>query len=174
MTVTVEAPHRAHRAIWRHWGTPAAVYGTVVYASLIAASAMEAYRATAGRILLFSVITIVVFWLAHVFSIALAHHGDADRIGARVRDSLGHALFESSGMLEAAVVPSIPLLLSVLGLLPLRSAVVLSLWCAVVVLAVLGYLAFRVRDRPVWVRLVGAAVTALFGIAVVVLEALLH
>jgi uncharacterized membrane protein len=77
-------------------------------------------------------------------------------------------------MLEAAVVPSIPLLLSVLGLLPLRSAVVLSLWCAVVVLAVLGYLAFRVRDRPVWVRLVGAAVTALFGIAVVVLEALLH
>ncbi|MDN4614627.1 hypothetical protein P5G50_09190 [Leifsonia sp. F6_8S_P_1B] len=172
--MTATAPHPAHRALWRHWGTPAAVYGTVVYSSLIAAASVEAEHAAAGRILLFSVTTIVVFWLAHVFSVALAHHGDADSVGARVRDSLGHALFESSGMLEAAIVPSIPLVLSVFGLLQVRAAVVLSLWCAVVVLALLGYLAFRVRDRPLWVRLVGAAATALFGVAVVALEALLH
>lgn len=166
---------RVHRALWRHWGSPAAIYGTVVYASLIAAVSLhDEGRLAALKVFAFSGITIVVFWLAHVFSGALAFQGDADRVDVRVRDSFRHALFEASGMLEAAVIPGIPLLLAVLGVLPLGVAVALALWLAVVILAVLGYLAFRVRDRPVWVRLAGAAVTALFGVAVILLETALH
>ena len=166
---------RAHRTLWRHWGTPAAIYGTVVYASLIAAASVEsAGHQSAFRILLFAVITIFVFWLAHIFADALAYHGDQDRPDVTLRESLRHALFEGGGMLEAAVVPSIPLVLSVFGILPVEQAVSLALWLGVAMLALLGYLAFAVRDQRVWARIVGAAMTAMFGVSVVVLEAALH
>ncbi len=169
------APHRAHRMLWRHWGTPSAIYGTVVYSSLIAAASVEsAGHQSAIKILLFAVITVVVFWLAHVFADALAYHGDADRPDVKLRDSLGHAMFESSGMLEAAVVPSIPLVLSAFGLMPVGTAITTALWLAVAMLAVLGFLAFAVRDHRVWARIVGSGVTALFGVSVVLLEAALH
>lgn len=166
---------RAHRALWRHWGTPAAIYGTVVYSSLIAAASVEsAGHQSAIKILLFALITVVVFWLAHIFADALAYHGDRDRRHVTLKDSLGHAVFESGGMLEAAVVPSIPLVLSGFGLMPVQVAIVTALWLAVGMLALLGYLAFAVRDHRIWARIVGSAVTALFGVSVVVLEAALH
>src|SRR4051794_19646363 len=89
---------RIHRRLWRHWGTPAAIYGTIVYASVIAATSVDNDDTdSAIQILVFSLVSIVVFWLAHVYSDALGFHGDADRLGDRLRDSLRHALFESSG-----------------------------------------------------------------------------
>jgi hypothetical protein len=162
---------RVQRALWRHWGTPAAIYGTIVYASVVAASSVDNQdQGSAVQILVFSVVSIVVFWLAHVYSTALGFHGDADRIGDRMRDSLRHAMAESAGMLEAAVVPSIPLLLAVFGLLPTEAATVLALWLAVLMLALLGYLVFMVRRRPFWACLTGAVVTGLFGVVVIVLK----
>lgn len=165
---------RVHRALWRHWGTPAAIYGTIVYASVIAATSVDNDDSgSAVQILVFSLVSIVVFWMAHVYSDALGFHGDADRLGDRMRDSLRHALFESSGMLEAAVIPSVPLLLASLHLLPVDAGVFLALWLCVLLLALLGFLVFRVRGRGVWVCLAGAAVTGLFGVVVIVLKSLL-
>lgn len=166
---------RVHRALWRHAGTPAAIYGTIVYASVVAASSIDNEdRDGAVQILVFSVVSIVVFWLAHVYSTALGFHGDASRLSARVLDSFRHALHESSGMLEAAVIPSVPLALAALGWIPPAVGVVLALWLTVLILAVLGFLVFLVRGRPVAICLIGALVTGLFGVVVIVLKTALH
>src|SRR3954453_19799614 len=123
---------RFHSGLWRHLGTRAASYGASGYSRVVgAASAADDDQESAVRLLLFSVVSIVVFWLAHVYSTALGFQGDAPRAGDRVRDSLRHALDESGGMLEAAVIPSVPLLLAALGLLPPDFGVALALWLAV-------------------------------------------
>ncbi|ERK73601.1 hypothetical protein [Leifsonia aquatica] len=166
---------RVQRALWRHWGTPAAIYGTIVYASVVAASSLEHdHPDSALRILAFSLISIVVFWLAHVYSTALGFHGDAAHVRDRLRDSLRHAMAESAGMLEAAVIPSVPLLLATLGVLDAETAVTIALWLAVLMLALLGYLVFLVRGRPVGICLLGAVITGLFGVVVILLKIALH
>ena len=163
--------NRLHEALWRHWGTPASIYGTVVYASVVAAaSGGHTDRAAVAHLLLLSVVSIVVFWTAHVYSTALGYQPTEEGMGARVRDSLRHALRESGGMLEAAIIPSIPLLLASLGLLPPVLSVYLSLWFSVLMLAVLGYSVFALRRRPVWVCLTGALTSGLFGVIVIVLK----
>ena len=165
----------AHRGLWRHWGSPAAIYGTIVYASVVAAaSAADDDQASAIRLLVFSLVSIVVFWMAHVYSTALGYHGDADRLGDRLRDSIRHALRESGGMLEAAIIPSIPLLLAALGLLPPDFGVNLALWLAVLMLALLGYTVFAVRGRRVLICLTGAVVTGAFGVVVILLKSALQ
>lgn len=162
---------RVQRALWRHWGTPAAIYGTIVYASVVAAASVgTGDEGSALQILVFSVVSILVFWVAHVYSTALGFHGDADRIGDRLRDSLRHAMAESAGMLEAAVIPSVPLVLATFGLLPTGFATSLALWLAVLMLALLGFLVFLVRGRPLWICLVGAVITGLFGVVVILLK----
>ena len=166
---------RVQRGLWRHWGSPAAIYGTIVYASVVAAaSGADDDQESAVRLLVFSVVSIVVFWLAHVYSTALGFHGEAGRVEARVRDSVRHALRESGGMLEAAIVPSVPLLLAALGILPPDFGVALALWLAVLMLALLGYAAFHARGRPVLVCLIGAVVTGSFGIVVILLKSALQ
>ncbi|WP_285117415.1 hypothetical protein [Leifsonia sp. fls2-241-R2A-40a] len=163
-----------HRGLWRHWGSPAAIYGTIVYASVVAAaSGQDDDQASAVRLLVFSVVSIVVFWLAHVYSTALGFQGETTG-GTRVRDSVRHALRESGGMLEAAVVPSIPLVLAALGVLPPDFGVALALWLAVLMLALLGYSVFAVRGRPVPICLLGAVVTGAFGVVVILLKSALQ
>lgn len=166
---------QTNRWLWRHWGTAPAIYGTIVYSSLVAAFGYDAAHggSNIGRVLLLSLVTLATFWLAHVFAGALAFHGTAN-VPTHIWESIRHALFESTGMLEAAVVPSIPLLLGALGILEPRTAVLLSLWVTVGVLAVLGYIAFSVRHRSPLVRVIGAVGTAAFGLVAVGLEVLVH
>lgn len=166
---------RRHRAFWRHWGTPAAIYGTIVYASVVAAASIDnEEHGDAAQILVFSVVSIVVFWMAHVYSTALGFHGDADRLSDRIRDSFRHAVSESHGMLEAAIAPSVPLLLATLGVIRPSTAVIAALWLTVATLALLGYLVFAVRSRPLGICITGAVVTGLFGVVVIVLKTALH
>jgi hypothetical protein len=168
---------RVQRALWRHWGTPAGIYGTIVYASVVAASSggpADQTQQDALHVLVFSLVSIVVFWMAHVYSTALGFHGADESVRARVRDAFGHALFESSGMLEAAVVPSVPLLLAAIGVLPATLGVYLSLWLTVLLLALLGYLVFHMRGRSVLICLTGAVITGLFGVVVILLKTTLQ
>jgi len=165
----------AHSGLWRHWGSPAAIYGTIVYASVVAAaSKVDDDQESAVRLLVFSVVSILIFWLAHVYSTALGYQGEAAGVEGRVRDAIRHALAESGGMLEAAIVPSVPLLLAALGILPPDFGVGLALWLAVLMLALLGYSVFRRRGRTVLVCLAGAVVTGSFGIVVILLKSALQ
>lgn len=145
-----------------------------MYASLIAAAAFHGGADDVQGVFLFSAVTIVTFWLAHVFAEGLAHQGSKDNGEVSPSVSVKHALFASIGVLEAAVLPSIPLALGSLGLLASRASIQISLVTSVVVLFLLGLLAFSASRRRVWVRIALAAVTALFGVAIIVIEATVH
>jgi hypothetical protein len=163
------------RQIWDHLGTAAAIYGTIVYASLIAASGLHIHPDDPVLpVLTFCAVTIVVFWLAHIFAVALARHGDIGEDVTGPWASIKAAVFHSTGMLETSAIMSVPLVLGSFGILDPRFSILLSLIVGVVTLAVLGYLAFTLRRREWWVRIVGTIGTALFGIVIIILEYSLH
>ncbi|MBN9632145.1 hypothetical protein ACRAWC_21615 [Leifsonia sp. L25] len=165
----------ARRTLWRHIGTPAAIYGTIVYASVVAATSIGLKKSSsAWQVLIFAVVTVIVFWVAHVYSTALGSHGHADHIRDRIRDSIGQSLKESSGMLEAAIIPSIPLLLAAFGAMPVDAGISVALWFAVVMLALLGYLVLWLRSRPWWACVAAALTSALFGLLVILLKTALY
>jgi hypothetical protein len=165
----------ARQRLWQHFGTPAAIYGTIVYASLIAASGLHLDPDDAVLpVLVFSSVTIVVFWIAHIFAFALARHGDERVNAAGPWASTKHAFNDATGMLEAALVLSVPLILGTLGLMQAQRSVQASLIVGVATLAVLGFLAFTPRHTQWWLRIAGAFGTALLGVAIIVIEALLH
>ncbi|MGZ0711920.1 hypothetical protein ACWPKO_26645 (plasmid) [Coraliomargarita sp. W4R53] len=171
----MNTPVTPTRRLWHHLGTPSAIYGLLVYASLIAAMSVNRHDGdTVGSLLLFSGVTLVVFWAAHLYANTLAHHGDERADGATIAMSIKHGADESIGMLEAAVIPTIPLVLGVLEVLTPARAVLWSLISATVMLGVLGFVAFAVRHDAWWVRVLGALGTAAFGVLIILLEGSLH
>jgi hypothetical protein len=161
--------------LWRHLGTASAIYGLLVYASLIAATSLHLDDGeSVGSVLLFSAVTLVVFWVAHLFASTLAYHGDESATAVTLVGSVKHGIGESIGVLVAAVLPTIPLLLGTLGVLAPRRSVLIALFVATLILGLLGFLAFSLRHSRWWVRIVGAMGTALFGVVVIVLEGSLH
>lgn len=169
MTETSEqpAPSRWRRWLREHFATPEAVYGLILYAVLIAGVSDEHSDVT--EVLTISAISLLIFFLAHVFAHSLAAHGDHGFRGA-----VAHGIHHSSGMLYAAIPPTVPLLLGVFGVLDGESAEDFSLLATVVVLGVLGYSAYARRGSPVVLRLLGALGTMLFGFVVFLLNYLVH
>src|SRR4051812_37212719 len=171
-----------------------AIYGTILFAALIGASAGENSTGEGDGIpgdatshgialqfgdsaidrvavldaLLLAGVTLIVFWLAHVYARTIAVHGAAKSIPR----ALEQALEESSGMLVAAVPSTIVLLLGAAGVLP--DAADWSLVVAVVVLGVLGWQSFAERGSGMGGRIIGAVVSALLGLALVILKASVH
>ena len=104
----------------------------------------------------------------------VAHHGlDHDR-----HTGLGEAfqvsLRRSFGLLFSALIPSLVLLLGATGAVDDGTAIWLALWTCVVVLALLGYIAFSRRGAAWPWRIVGAFGTAAFGFAMILLKAVIH
>ncbi|CAN5475921.1 hypothetical protein BH10ACT7_BH10ACT7_17770 [soil metagenome] len=147
--------------------TPDAVYGLILYSAVIAAVSDE--DSNSIEILLFSVITLVIFWMAHVFAGTVAGHGDV-----RLRDAFRRSLGHSSGMLWAAILPSVPLILGAAHVMKTDDATSLALLVAMIVLGVLGYRSFAVRQAPVIVRVLGALGTAFFGMLIIILNYIVH
>jgi len=172
-----------------------AIYGTILFAALIAAASGQGSTDGEGdgipgdaslhgislhfgdqaidrgadlETLLVAGATLIVFWLAHVYAHTIAGHGAMKS----VRAALAHALETSSGMLIAAIPSTIVLLLGVVGLLP--DAADWSLVLAVVVLGVLGWQSFVERGSGVGGRIVGAVVSALLGLALMILKVVVH
>lgn len=158
----------------RRLTSSSAIYGTIVYAGLVGASSVYE-EDDVEQVLFTSAITLVVFWLAHVYSAALAHHGDDRHEGTvTLGASIRHGFEESSGMLLSAVLPTIPLIVGVAGGLAHEQAVNLALQVSTLMLFVLGCAAFVVRGSRWWWCLLGGVATALFGVVIIVLEAATH
>ncbi|PRB65605.1 hypothetical protein CQ034_05830 [Microbacterium sp. MYb45] len=167
---------RVHRALRPGFGTEAAVYGTILVSGLVAVS--SAHGETSFAVLISVAVTVLVFWGAHVYAGTVARVSDRDerargeRVG--VRAAFVASVKHSLGMLTSAAVPAIILLAGTTRVIPDGLANDLALWSGVVILAFLGYVAFLRRGSPQVVRLLGALATASFGIAFVVLKALVH
>lgn len=165
---------RIHRAIHPGFGTEAAVYGTILVSGLIAVASFGG--GTSFQVLLKVAVSVIIFWGAHVFAGTVARMGEhaspeaRAHMGAAFRASLTHSL----GMLTSASVPALVLLAGTTRIIPDDIANDVALWSGVVILAFLGYVAFLRRGSSHLVRICGSLATASFGLAFVVMKALIH
>jgi hypothetical protein len=152
--------------------TPDAVYGLILYAAIVGAVSDD--DSDSVEVLVFSVISLVIFWGAHVFAATIASHGVKGGHEVTLGSAVARSVRHSSGMLYAAILPSLVLLLGVFHVLDTDDAVSLALLAAMVVLGVLGYQAFAQRGSHVIVRVLGALGTALFGLFMIILNIAVH
>jgi hypothetical protein len=154
------------------FATEEAVYGVILVAGMIAVSG--GHGASSLQVFATVLVTVVVFWLAHLYAGTVAGHGlDHDRV-VGLRESFRHALHRSLGLLLSSLIPLAILLLGATRVIDDRLTIWLSLWVCVAVLAVLGYIAFLRRGASWPVRLLGSLTTAAFGIVIIIAKALIH
>ena len=157
---------------WRALRVPdaaGAIYGTIAAMAVIAGSARTQSH---GGVLALTVATLVVFWLAHVYAQALAHH----LRGARRLEwkAVAAAMVEERPLLEGPALLLLLLALGEIGLLDERLAVDLALWAGVALLVGWG-IAYARSQRWAWPMAVTAGVVnGTFGLAIVVLEVAVH
>ncbi len=162
----------ASRTLRPGFGTESAVYGTILVSGLVALS--SSHGETSASVLFTVIATVLVFWGAHVYAGTVARHGEVDGHVIGIGAALRHALADSLGMLGAAAIPCLILTAGTTRLIPDDLANDAALWSGVVILALLGYIAFLGRGSVWWVRLLGAAGTAAFGMVFIVLKVFVH
>ena len=148
--------------------TPDAVYGLILFSALI--GAVDDDDSEALEVLVVSVASLVIFWGAHVFAGTVAAHGAETQLGLALRRAVTHSM----GMLYAAILPALALLLGVLNVVTAYESVGIALLVATVVLGLLGYSAFALRRRHVAIRILGGIGTALFGLLMILLNIVVH
>jgi hypothetical protein len=162
-------PSSRWRIFRRSPDTAGAIYGTIAAMAVIAGSARDPAH---GRVLVLTVATLAVFWLAHVYAHALAHH----LRGTRRLDcpAISAAMVEERALLEGALPLLVLLASGWIGLLDERFAVTLALWAGVVQLVVWG-VAYARRQRWAWpMAATAGVVNGAFGLVIVALEVLVH
>ena len=142
-------------------------YGTIIVLATIVGGA-QAYKHGAGHIAILVVVTTVVFWLAHVYSDALA---DSLTKGERISwAELREIALRESSIIEAAVFPVLLLMLAKTGLYPVHTGAWLAFAAGLLVLVAEGF-AFARAERLgalATIAIVGANLA--LGLALVVLK----
>lgn len=147
------------------------IYGLILVSGMIVVS--NSLTGTSLGALIAVVVTVVVFFAAHVYAgtiagMAKAHsHGD-------LRASFVAALHHSEGMLLIALAPILVLLLGVSQVIDDEVAIWTALFVDTVILGVLGWFAIARWSERTAVRMTSAVITAAFGAVLVVLKALIH
>lgn len=145
------------------------VYGLILVSGMIVVS--NSVAGTSVDALITVVVTVAVFFLAHVYAGTLARVA-AERSG--VRRSMIAAAHHSEGMLFVAVVPIVILVLGATHVVDDEFAIWAALVADTVLLGVLGWVAVARWTPRFWPRLGSALITATFGLALTGLKALIH
>lgn len=151
--------------------TEESVYGLILVSGMIVVS--NSLVGTSLNALATVVVTVVVFFLAHVYAGTIARlaadegHGD---LGISLRAAVHH----SRGLLAVALLPLAVLLLGVTGLIDDEASIWAALAVDVVALGALGWIAVARWSANLWARLASALITACFGMVVMVLKVLIH
>ncbi|TQJ31718.1 hypothetical protein [Microbacterium sp. SLBN-146] len=148
-----------------------AVYGLILVSGMIVVS--NSLVGTSINALLTVVVTVFVFFCAHVYAGTLARLAATDG-AAGFGPSLVASAKHSLGMLIAAVPPLVVLLLGVTRVFPDDTAIWAALILDTALLAVLGWFAVSRWTVRVWPRILSAVITAGFGVILVALKALIH
>jgi hypothetical protein len=165
-------PNLASQIVRTTFVTEEAVYGVILVDGMIVVSA--GHGASAWSVFATVVGTVIVFWAAHVYAGTVAHHGlDHERM-IGLGDAFRLSLKRSLGLLASALIPSFILLLGATQAITDSYAIWTALWAGVVVLAVLGWVAFARRGSPWPIRVAGSLGTAAFGLAMILMKALIH
>ena len=152
--------------------TEESVYGVILVSGMIVVSGT--HGASAWNVFWTVVATVIVFWAAHLYAGTVAHHGlDHDRV-VGLREAFRGAFRRSLGLLASALPQSFILLLGATKAIPDTLALWTALWAGVLVLAVLGFIAFRRRGASLVMQILGSLMTAAFGFAMIFLKAFIH
>lgn len=154
------------------FATEQAVYGVLLVSGMLVVAGP--HRASASSMLLTVIVTVVIFWAAHVYAGTVARHGIEHGRVRGIRESFRLAVTHSWGLLASAIIPCSILLIGAIGVIPDWLAIWGAMWACIAVLAMLGYIAFQRRGAPVLIRLLGALTTAAFGVVMALLKAVLH
>jgi hypothetical protein len=155
----------------RHWlfdrgdNLAGGIYGTILVTSIIAAAdASHTIWLSLGIV----EVTMIVFWLAHVYAGALAWSIDSRETFSRreIRRVAGREW----PLLQAAIVPSIVLLAGGLGLIGTQLAYWLAIGYGVAALIWWGLLFARKEDLGRLATIAVVLVNASFGLVIVVLK----
>ena len=171
-TSAAEPKGLAHRFMRTTFATEESVYGVILVSGMIVVAG--GHGESSWTVFWTVLITVIVFWAAHVYAGTVARHGlDDDRM-IGLREAFRISFRRSLGLLASALIPSFILLLGATRAIPDAYAIWTALWVGVVVLAVLGWIAFSRRGSSWPIRLAGALGTASFGIAMIVMKAFIH
>ena len=118
------------------------IYGTIVVLSVLVAGA-RAFPHDAWRIVLMVVVTVTVFWVAHVYAHALAYGVAHDERLSRAR--IREIAEREASVVLAAVPPLVALVLGALGVMSTSAAVWAAFGLGLVVLGAQGIVVARVE-----------------------------
>jgi hypothetical protein len=145
------------------------IYGTIVVLAVIIAGA-RAYEHEAGHIAGLVAVTVTVFWLAHVYSDALAHSVARDEHLSLAE--LRRIAHREASILEAAVPPLVALLLGAFGVVSTKLAVWVAFGLGLVVLCAQGITFARVERMGRLGTLAVVAANLGLGVVLVALKLL--
>jgi hypothetical protein len=147
------------------------IYGTIIVSAVIVAAPDTEPDL---ELILLTLSTIVIVWVAHVFSEIVAGEHAVTNPPTPFGVVLRHAMSHATGLLIAAVLPIVCLLIGSLGEFTQSAAYYASLGVGVLSLGVLGWFVFAHRGNSWPIRLAGAVGTALLGTIVVAINVLIH
>jgi len=144
------------------------VYRTIVVLSVVTAASTVEHDL--WRLAVIAAATVVVYWLAHVYSDGL---GESLKVGRRLTGAeLGAIAQRERSILLAAVMPVAAILLGAVGVFATRTA----LWVAVVIgvatLTVQGFRYARLERLSRSATIATAAINLALGLVIVLLKAL--
>ncbi len=146
------------------------VYGTIIVMSVLAAGA-KAYEHQLWRLVVLAGVSVVILWLAHVYSHGL---GESLKIGRRVTvaELMSIARREYS-VVAAAVLPLAAVGLGAAGALAERTAVQLAVWLGVVTLTAQGIRYATLERLSRSATFVAVTINLAIGLGLVALEVLI-
>lgn len=148
--------------------TEEAIYGLILVSGMIVVSGSSGSASI--DVLITVIVTVAVFYAAHVYAGAVARLAAVGRDG-HLGQSLAHAAKQSVGLLVAAIVPVFILALGTTHVIADDTANWTALIVNTVMLAVLGWIAMS-RWSPSWAaRVVGSIIAASFGVVLILLKA---
>ena len=145
------------------------IYGTIVLVSLLGLLANDA-DTTSGEALVLILGASLALYLSHCFSEGIAVHFDLGRRLSRMEAA--HILTEELSVVALSVVPIALLLCAQVGLLETETALRVSMWGGIGVLALAGWALGETGRLTVSGRFLCAALCAALGTAIVLLELL--
>jgi len=140
---------------------------TAVVVALSEDSALDA-----RAVLLWLVVTMLVFWLAHAYADVIAAQLGRDTPSLAVQ--VGHSMRREWPIAQAAGVPGVALVLGWAGLLSNETAINLAIALGVMQLALWGFAISRSKRLTLLGTLAVTGVSSAFGLALVGLKVLVH
>lgn len=146
------------------------VYGTIVVMATVTAGA-QGEKTDAGRLAVVVIVTVLVLWVAHVYSDGLAESLERGR--RLTTAELGSVAQRELSILAAAAAPVAALVLAAFGVLSTKTGLWLALGIGVLALGVQGHRYAKVEQLDRTGTLTVIALNVFLGLVIVGLKALL-